>query len=265
MTFITIIFGTRPEYLKLLSLIRVFEKRKEIPFQVIQIQQHDSIVDVHPINDYIRIPIDDSNENRLEHLGAQILTKLPQYLLTTTHIIVQGDTASVFYSALCGFQKQIQIIHVEAGLRTYDLSQPFPEEAYRQMISRIASYNFTPHEDSSSLLKQEGSPGKIFCVGNTIIDLIKSYGHSVTLGSTVLITFHRRENWCHLDEFIEQVNLLVEQNGHLTFKWFLHPNVHLQTIIKNTIHPSVLLRDPLNHYDFSNEIASSYCLLTDSG
>ena len=265
MTFITIVFGTRPEYLKLLSLIELFEKRNDIPFQVIYIEQHNSIIDISFINTYIKIQIEDSRENRLEHLGAQILTKLPQYLSTTTHIIVQGDTASVFYSGLCAFQKQIKIIHIEAGLRTYDLSQPFPEEGYRQMISRLATYNFTPHEDSSSLLKKEGSPGKIFCVGNTIIDLIKSYGHRITLGNTVLITFHRRENWCHLDEFIEEVNILIEQYSHLKFKWFLHPNVHLQTIIKNKIHSSVLLEEPLNHYDFSKEIANSYCLLTDSG
>jgi len=265
MTFITIIFGTRPEYLKLLSLIEVFKRRNDISFQVIYIEQHSNIIDIHPINSYIKIPIEDSKENRLEHLGAQIITKLPEYLLTTTHIIVQGDTASVFYSGLCAFQKQIQVIHVEAGLRTYDLSQPFPEEGYRQMISRIASYNFTPHEDSSKLLKDEGSPGKIFCVGNTIIDLIKSYNHTVALGNTVLITFHRRENWCHILEFIEQVNTLVVTYSHLQFKWFLHPNKQLQTIIRNSIHSSVSLEEPLNHYDFSKEIASCYCLLTDSG
>ena len=265
MTFITIIFGTRPEYLKLLSLIKVFEQRKEMSFQVIYIEQHSTIIDVHPMNTYIKIPIEDSKENRLEHLGSQIITKLPEYLSKTTHIIVQGDTASVFYSGLCAFQKQIQIIHVEAGLRTYNLSQPFPEEGYRQMISRIAAYNFTPHEDSSKLLKDEGSPGKIFCVGNTIIDLIKSYTHSVKLGNTVLITFHRRENWCHIVEFIEQVNILVMMYPDLHFKWFLHHNKELQTIIRNSIHLSVSLEEPLNHYDFSKEIASCYCILTDSG
>ena len=265
MTFITIIFGTRPEYLKLLSVIKVFEQRKEIFFQVIYIEQHSTIIDVHNMNTYIKIPIEDSKENRLEHLGAQIITKLPEYLSKTTHIIVQGDTASVFYSGLCAFQKQIQIIHVEAGLRTYNLSQPFPEEGYRQMISRIAAYNFTPHEDSSKLLKDEGSPGKIFCVGNTIIDLIKSYNHTVVLGNTVLITFHRRENWCHIVEFIEQVNILVMMYPDLHFKWFLHHNKELQTIIRNSIHLSVSLEAPLNHYDFSKEIATSYCILTDSG
>lgn len=133
------------------------------------------------------------------------------------------------------------------------------------MISRITSYNFTPHEDSSNLLIQERCRGKIFCVGNTIIDLIKSYNHTVVLGDTVLITCHRRENWSHMDEFIKQLNILVIEHPHLKFKWFLHPNKQLQTIIKNTVHPSVSLQEPLNHYDFSNEIANSYCLLTDSG
>ena len=265
MPFITILFGTRPEYLKLAPLIKIFEKENNLPFQVIYIEQHNSIIDIPSPNNYVKIPIDDSKENRLEHLGSQIISKLPAFLSSTTHLIIQGDTASVFYSGLVAFQKQIKIIHIEAGLRTYDISQPFPEEGYRQMISRITSYNFTPHEDSSKLLIQEKCPGKIFCVGNTIIDLIKSYNHTVILGDTVLITFHRRENWCHLDEFIKQVNSLVKEYPHLNFKWFLHPNKQLQSIVRNTVHPSVSLQEPLNHYNFSNEIATSYCLLTDSG
>jgi UDP-N-acetylglucosamine 2-epimerase (non-hydrolysing) len=265
MTFVTILFGTRPEYLKLAPLIKIFEKEKHLPFQVIYIEQHNSIVDIPIVNNYIKIPIEDSKENRLEHLGSQIISKLPVFLSSTTHLIIQGDTASVFYSGLVAFQKQIKIVHIEAGLRTYDISQPFPEEGYRQMISRITSYNFTPHEDSSNLLIQERCRGKIFCVGNTIIDLIKSYNHTVVLGDTVLITCHRRENWSHMDEFIKQLNILVIEHPHLKFKWFLHPNKQLQTIIKNTVHPSVSLQEPLNHYDFSNEIANSYCLLTDSG
>lgn len=265
MTFVTILFGTRPEYLKLAPLIKIFEKKKDLAFQVIYVKQHTNIIDIPYTNDYIQIQIEDSTENRLEHLGSQILSKLPEFLSTTTHLIIQGDTASVFYSGLLAFQKQIKVIHVEAGLRTYDISQPFPEEGYRQMISRITSYNFTPHEDSSTLLTQEKCPGKLFCVGNTIIDLIKSYNHTVRLGDTVLITFHRRENWCHMEEFIKQVNILVTEYSYLKFKWFLHPNKQLQASVKKSIHSSVLLEEPLNHYDFSKEIATSYCLLTDSG
>ena len=121
MTFVTILFGTRPEYLKLAPLIKIFEKEKHLPFQVIYIEQHNSIVDIPIVNNYIKIPIEDSKENRLEHLGSQIISKLPVFLSSTTHLIIQGDTASVFYSGLVAFQKQIKIVHIEAGLRTYDI------------------------------------------------------------------------------------------------------------------------------------------------
>ena len=106
--------------------------------------------------------------------GQLILLKLPDIIKDITHVIVQGDTSSAYYSAVTAFQMQNKVIHVEAGLRTYDLEKPFPEEAFRQMISRIASINFTPHDDSSKLLLEEKVSGKIFNVGNTILDLIKS-------------------------------------------------------------------------------------------
>jgi len=263
--FFSILFGTRPEYLKLKPLIDVFKKEKYFDYQVIYIQQHESIEDIFEMNEYKILPIKTLSNHRMEDIGIQILNGLQSLLNSTTHIIVQGDTASVFYSALYSFQNKISVIHIEAGLRTYDLENPYPEEGYRQMISRIASYHFTPHLDSEALLKKENVSGKIYTVGNTILDLIKSYNLNVSKGSEVLITFHRRENWTKVIEFIYVVNKLANQRKDLQFIWFLHPNKELQKIIKEHIDLNIKLEEPMNHFEFSKRIASSYLLLTDSG
>lgn len=265
--FFSIIFGTRPEYLKLKPLIDVFTKEQYFDFQVIYVQQHENIPDFIEDNNYLlkKIQIHKLSNHRMEDIGIQILSGLQQQIYTSTHIIVQGDTATAFYSALFGFQNKIQVIHIEAGLRTYNLENPYPEEAYRQMISRIASIHFTPHNDCKLLLEEEKVSGKIYNVGNTILDLIKSYNLHTYKGKDVLITFHRRENWEHVEEFIVELNKLVEQYNNLNFIWYLHPNKELQAKVKQFIHPNVILEYPENHYNFSKMIASSYCLLTDSG
>ena len=267
MVFFSIIFGTRPEYLKLKPLIDVFKKEQYFDFQVIYVQQHENITDLKIDNTitFKTLPIQSLSNNRMEDIGTQILNGLNDIILDSTHFIIQGDTATAFYSALYGFQNKIKVIHVEAGLRTYDLEKPFPEEAYRQMISRIASFHFTPHNDCEKLLKDEKVSGTIYTVGNTILDLVKSYKLNVYKGNDVLITFHRRENWDYVQEFIIELNKLVEKYNNLNFIWYLHPNKELQEKVKKYIHPSVLLEEPLNHYEFATNIASSYCLLTDSG
>ena len=264
MIFFSLVFGTRPEYLKMKPLIDLFYKEKDIEFQVIYIQQHTSI-DISFEFDIIRLPVLELSENRLEDLASQILRGLPSLLSKTTHLVVEGDTATVFYSALVAFQKNIKVVHIEAGLRTYTIDKPFPEEGYRQMVSRITSYHFTPHRDSEELLIQEKVNGKIYTVGNTILDLIKSYNLTTQKGNTVLITLHRRENWTHMISYIKQINQLVDKYPHLTFIWFLHPNESLQKIVRDTIHHRVVLKNPMSHKPFSEEISKCYLILTDSG
>ena len=260
-----IIFGTRPEYLKLKPLINEFKERN-FTFSVIYIQQHSSL-DEEIDNDYIRLSIDNNVNHRLCCIGEQILLKLPDIIEYISHVIVQGDTSTAYYSALTAFQMQKKVIHVEAGLRTYDLEKPFPEEAYRQMISRIASINFTPHDDSSKLLLEEKVSGKIFNVGNTILDLIKSYNLDCTNIDKVLITFHRRENWDKIDILLSGLKKLVEKTPHIKYIWYLHPNPDLQKKVKEAIKeiPSIELNKSCGHKEFTKLIASSNFLITDSG
>jgi UDP-N-acetylglucosamine 2-epimerase (non-hydrolysing) len=262
-----IIFGTRPEYLKVKPIIDQFKKQELLKYKVIYIQQH-LVIDEIFDDLYDSLPINILGlKDRLCSIGEQILSKLPEYIKDCTHIIVQGDTATAFYSALTAFQLKKKIIHIEAGLRTYDLDRPFPEEAYRQMISRVASINFTPHNDSTKILIEERVGGQIFNVGNTILDLIHSYKLECKLDNLVLITFHRRENWDKIDNLLIGLSALVKKTPHIKYIWYLHPNPDLQTKVRDAIKdlPSIEIQQPCGHKEFTKQIANAKFLVTDSG
>jgi len=260
-----IIFGTRPEYLKLKEIMNGFKKRK-INHKVIYITQHETIDEDFDIN-FEKLIISNITENRLSNIGSEILKKLSTYIYECSHILVQGDTATAFYGALVGFQLNKKIIHIEAGLRTYDLTRPFPEEAYRQMISRISSINFTPHDDSSKILNNEKVSGIIVNVGNPILDLINSYNLECKMENIVLITFHRRENWDKIDNLLIGLKKLIEKTPHIKYIWYLHHNPDLQNKVKKSIEHlnSVELKIPCGHLEFTKQISLCNFLITDSG
>ena len=260
-----IIFGTRPEYLKVKPIISEFANRN-INFSVIYVQQHTTI-DEDMEYFYKKLEIENTCNDRLCCIGEQILLKLQGYIDDCSHVIVQGDTATAYYSAITAFQLQKKVLHVEAGLRTYDLEKPFPEEAYRQMISRIASIHFTPHDDSSQVLVNEKVSGKIYNVGNTILDLIKSYNLECSMSNIVLITFHRRENWDKIDLLLDGLKKLVKKTPHIKYIWYLHHNPVLQQKVREAIKniPSIELQNPCGHKEFTKKIASSNFLISDSG
>lgn len=263
-----VIFGTRPEYLKVKSIINEIKKRN-INFIVIYVQQHiaiDKDIDIDIDYKYITIS-NDIYGDRLCCIGQEILLKLQNYINDCSHVIIQGDTATAFYSAIVAFQLQKKIIHVEAGLRTYDLGNPFPEEAYRQMISRISTIHFTPHDDSTNLLINEKVTGKIYNVGNSILDLIKSYNLVCTKSNIVLITFHRRENWNKIELLLNGLKKLIKKTPHIKYLWYLHYNLELQRKVKESINliDSIELKEPCSHKEFTKQMAQSNFLISDSG
>lgn len=256
-----IVYGTRPEYLKILPIIKL---RK---FTVIRILQHTEIAESQLYCDN-SITLLETTENRLDCIGSEILLKLGKLLKEyhITHLIVQGDTSTAFYAALSAFQNNVKIVHLEAGLRTYDIRHPYPEEGYRQMISRITDIHFVPHEYNKQLLENEKVSGKIYTVGNTILDLVKEYNLNVTSGNTVLITFHRRENIQYLDSFIPNLTKCIQNNIDKEFLWILHPNPKLQTLVKGAaINLNVKFIQPCGHREFLNYVKDCFCILTDSG
>ena len=263
-----IIFGTRPEFLKLKPIIQEF-KQNSLPYKVIYINQHENIDENLEDDIYIyKIVIENITNERLSNIGSEILIQLPKHLNDCTDIIIQGDTATAFYSALTSFQLSKTIIHIEAGMRTYDLKRPFPEEGYRQMISRMANIHFTPHEDCNVVLHNEKVSGLIKNVGNTILDLVSSYHFETKIDNNiVLITFHRRENWDKIDLLLIGLKKLIEKTPEIKYIWYLHPNPELQKKVNESIQniPSIELKNPCNHFEFTKLISSSLFLITDSG
>jgi UDP-N-acetylglucosamine 2-epimerase (non-hydrolysing) len=260
-----IIFGTRPEYLKLKPLIDKFKINK-INFIVIYIGQHETINEEF---DFCleKLNIENVVDERLCNIGSQILCKLPYLINLCSDVIVQGDTSTAFYSALVGFQLKKNIIHVEAGLRTYDLNKPFPEEGYRQMISRMTNIHFTPHEDSSKILIDEKVSGQIFNVGNTILDTINSYKFNCEMNNSVIITFHRRENWDKINVLLIGLKKLIEKTPFIKYIWYLHSNPELQKNVKDNIKHlnNITLMEPCSHIEFVENMSKCNFLITDSG
>jgi len=198
------------------------------------------------------------------------MAKLDSALNNTSYLLVQGDTATVFFSALSAFHKQIPIFHLEAGLRTYDLQNPFPEEGYRSMISRITNYHLCPDIGASNNLKKENINKNIHVIGNTILDLIKSYNLTPVIGNEVIITIHRRENWDSLLLILTEINKIAVNMNEIQFTWILHPNPSIRKQISeytelNHMASNLIFSEPLNHLEMATRIAGSYFLITDSG
>lgn len=266
-----IIFGTRPEYLKVKPLLDVFNK-ESIPFLVIHVKQHTSLeIEESSGENYRQILLDDNTEiSRLNGLGSSLLRKIEPSLRECKSILVQGDTSTVFFSALSAFHLKMPIFHLEAGLRTYDLENPFPEEAYRSMLSRIATYHLCPDISASENLHKESLTKNIFIVGNTILDLVRSYGFTPTLGNTVLVTIHRRENWDNLSFIAESIYNLAERYKNYTFVWVQHMNPSLQAMVNQVFDRRTPLDNisrilPADHRSLCKYISESYCIITDSG
>jgi UDP-N-acetylglucosamine 2-epimerase (non-hydrolysing) len=260
-----LIIGTRPEYLKCKPL---YSKLIQFGFDCtfLHIRQHVDLILEEP---HTILNIRDKSDNRLSDIGSSILQNLPNFLKDTNLVIVQGDTATAFYSALCAFQCKIPVAHVEAGLRTFDLQNPFPEEAYRSLISRIATFHFCPDVLALENLQKEKISKNIYNVGNTILDQIVSYKFDVYLGSTVLITVHRRENWDSLGLILDSISKTCRNHPNLSFIWVYHMNPVLKTQVSEYFLQNPLSNlscvDPLDHKTLISYLSSCYAVITDSG
>ena len=262
---LTIIYGTRPEFLKLKIIIDTL--RNKCNFNVIRVNQHVNLTEDHGYYDTL-IDIDEMCEDRINNIGVNILNKLPQYIKNSTHILAQGDTATCFYAMLTGFQMKKQCIHLEAGMRTYDLDNPYPEEGFRQMISRITNIHLCPSEKEKEYLMEEKVKGEIYVVGNTILDLVKSYDIPITNGNKVLITLHRRENWDNYREYITAIFKLAEKYNHIEFYFLTHPNPSLKKIIDEINDGKInnlKIMDSIPHKELLTMLSACLFVITDSG
>lgn len=248
-------YGTRPEYIKIKKLIELYNK----PYKILFVSQHENLV----LGKYdYKININNQLNNRLDDIVSSVFLNFnPNYLDGITHMLVQGDTATAFSLSLLGFHNNIKIIHLEAGLRTYDKHNPYPEETYRQLISRISDINFCPTTNNLTNLLNEKTESKNFVVGNTVLDNLTKEG--VMDGNTVIVTLHRRENHPIIHEWFYEINELAKENPDIKFILPIHPNPNV--IKHRNILTHVNIINPMKHDDFIDELKKCKLIISDSG
>lgn len=286
---IVFIFGTRPEVIKLAPLILEFKKyyndfninvcnteqQKELSNQALEYfsVKSDMNLDIMTVNQTLSI-MQQNMLSKLDHI--YIKNKIDA-------TIVQGDTMSAFTGALASFYNKIPVFHIEAGLRSYNLFEPFPEEALRQMITRISDLHFAPTEiNRQSLIKENINKDKIFVTGNTAIDalscitaeqlnigenIIKGYDININ-DRIILVTVHRRENHGdRLISIIEALKILIEKYQNHIFILPLHPNPNVKNKINDelSMYKNVRLTKPLSYPSLIFIMSKAKLILTDSG
>jgi UDP-N-acetylglucosamine 2-epimerase (non-hydrolysing) len=279
-----VVVGTRPEAIKLAPVIIEAEKRVDIETIVVATGQHkemlEQMLNVFEIKPNVDLSIMKHDQN-LCHITITALQGLYDAIesIQPDCVIVQGDTTTTFTGALAAFYHNIPIAHVEAGLRTFNKREPFPEEANRCMTSQLADFHFAPTELSQQNLLNEGVNNEnVYVTGNTAIDALlltldknlEKRNSKVTdkQFKTILVTAHRREN--HGDRMVticEAVLALVETFDDIDVLFPVHMSPKVREVVFQRLsnHPRINLVDPLNYVDFVAAMNDSYLILTDSG
>jgi UDP-N-acetylglucosamine 2-epimerase (non-hydrolysing) len=273
------VFGTRPEAIKLAPVIRCLRGDPRFYVRVIVTAQHRGMLD-QVLAAFSITPDHDLNimqpGQTLGHTASRIIAAL-EPVLEAEHpdwVIVQGDTTTTFCGALAAFYKNIRVAHVEAGLRTGDVRQPFPEEMNRVLTSRLASLHFAATEAAAENLRREGVDAKtIFVTGNTGIDAVLAVGNSLptfvddTKKKTILVTAHRRESFGEGFVHICAALRRLASRDDVEIVYPVHPNPNVQTVVRERLGgvPNISLIEPLEYVAFVDLMRRAYFLLTDSG
>ncbi|MBK7162368.1 MAG: UDP-N-acetylglucosamine 2-epimerase (non-hydrolyzing) [Sphingomonadales bacterium] len=287
---VLIIFGTRPEAIKLFPVVHALRAREDVNVRVLVTGQHrqmlDQVLEIGEIS-----PDHDLNvmapDQTLDSLTAKLLTGIGEVMDAEkpARVIVQGDTATAMVGALAAYYRKIPVSHVEAGLRSYNIYQPWPEEVNRKIIGTIADQHFAPTDVSAAALRAEAVPGNgIYVTGNTVIDAL----HWVTAkiethpelasglseyearfaGQRIIgVTTHRRENF---GEGMENIASALEQiaardDVAIIFPVHLNPNVRKVMDARLGANSNIAMIEPLDYPHFARLLAISHIMLTDSG
>lgn len=278
---IVVIFGTRPEAIKLWPLIVELRKNEKLDIKVVNSGQHDELM--REILKECQIHVDETlsvitANQTLNRLSASILLSVEESLLNLQPhlVIVQGDTSTAFYSALVAFHLKIPISHIEAGLRSYNIEHPFPEEFHRCSISKISKLNFAPTEVAFNNLVAEGiSRSSIFLTGNTGIDALRSAIEKLELETQeedlqeyVLVTCHRRESsGVRLSILISAIKQFCLRNPDYFIKFTKHLNPEFYSTIQRELSgiTNVELLEPQSYFSFIRLLKNCTFVVTDSG
>jgi UDP-N-acetylglucosamine 2-epimerase (non-hydrolysing) len=261
---ILIIAGTRPEELKTYGLVQTLEKNS-IPVLYAFTGQHKNIVDRSKYDFLFNIK-DDKNSNRLDSIVSGNINNFGRFLNKhpyISHVLVQGDTTSAFAVALSAFHHGIKVIHLEAGLRTYDKKNPYPEEVNRKLIAQIADIHLCPTKQSLINLRNEETQGDIYVVGNTVIDNLLPYKERCEYTNKILVTMHRRENHERMAEWFSEINKLAIEYPQFEFILPIHPNPNVQK--HRHLLPNVTVIEPLPYEEMLELLIKTRLVITDSG
>lgn len=284
---VIVVFGTRPEAIKMAPLIKELEKVPQIQCIVCVTAQHREILD-QVLENFNITPQYDLNimkvKQSLTGITCSVLSGLGEIFEKEEPniVLVHGDTTTTFAASLAAFYKKIHVGHVEAGLRSHDKFSPYPEEINRKLTSSLADLHFSPTSTSKENLLKEGvDENSIFVTGNTVIDamkytIIEDYifeNHELNQvdyknKKVIVVTAHRRENWgSGIENICNALKVLVEENQDVEVLFLVHPN----PVVKDTVLgmlkgvDRVHILEPIDTIEIHNLMKKSYLIMTDSG
>ncbi len=280
---ILLIFGTRPEAIKLCPLVRELQTRQGVRTLVCATGQHlemlDPVLEAFGVTPDFRLAAA-RPDGDLPGLTAAVLAGVSGVLTETRPdlALVQGDTTTAFAGALACFYAHVPVGHVEAGLRTYDIDRPWPEEFDRRAVTLMSRWHFAPTEEARQNLLAEGVPEEsVFVTGNTVLDALRTtvredYVNPVLEWAAdsrlILITAHRRENLgAPMERMFRAIRRVMDEHPDVkaVYPVHLNPAVHRTAHAALCGHSRILLTEPMGLTDFHNLMARSYLILTDSG
>lgn len=280
---VMLVFGTRPEAIKMCPLVNELKNRKELQTVVCVTGQHRQMLDM-VLEAFSVTPDYDlsimKDKQTLFDVTTNILNRIKEILEKERPdvVLVHGDTSTTFVTALACFYLQIPVGHVEAGLRTYNIYSPYPEEFNRQAVSIISKFNFAPTELSKqNLLKEGKKPESIYVTGNTAIDALKTtvrenYTHPelewAKDSCLIMITAHRRENLGEpMRHMFKAIRRVMDEHPDVKAIYPIHMNPVVREIANEYLgnDDRIHIIEPLDVLDFHNFLSRSYLILTDSG
>jgi len=281
-TKICVVVGTRPEAIKMAPIIQRLKDASWCEVQVLATAQHrqmlDQVFSLFGIEADVDLDLMAQNQT-LSKLTARLIAALDSTFIEMRPdvILAQGDTTTVMCAALVAFYNKIQFGHVEAGLRTHDMYNPFPEEMNRVVVSRMAHFHFAPTQQAKTNLVEEGVPtGSIYVTGNTVIDALfkvpeQNNGSGLSVGDNkriILVTAHRRENFGKVFWGIcRGIKQIVTEFEDVEIIFPVHPNPNVREVVHGELagNSRIHLCAPLDYGQFVNVMKKSYIVLTDSG
>ncbi|CAM3503665.1 UDP-N-acetyl glucosamine-2-epimerase [Xenorhabdus nematophila ATCC 19061] len=289
---ILLVFGTRPEAIKMASLIYELKKHSNFNVRVCVTGQHrdmlDQVLNLFNIIPDIDLNIMESSQD-LTSITCNILTKLKHVIFEEKPdlVLVHGDTTTTFAASLSAFYHKVKVGHIEAGLRTGNIDSPWPEEANRKLVSSLACLHFTPTATArNNLISENINSDTIFVTGNTVIDSLlemKSIiGKNINLQTrfdyefsfinkykkSILITGHRRENFGQgFQNICHAIKLLAQKNQDVCFIYPVHLNPNVKNVVEKTLYGqnNIYLISPQTYDSFVYLMSRAYIILTDSG